>query len=257
MTPVIQILVIGDEILSGRTRDTNAPWLRDRLADAGFDIRGVVNAGDDIEDLTAVFRNMARHADVVLVTGGLGPTSDDVTVEALARAFNRELRIDETVGRHTRALFRRRKREMSEANIRQARIPVDGEVIKNEFGTAPGTALALTDEDTGGGPCTVYLMPGVPKEMRDMFDASVLYRIREAWTPVAVKTASVMVTSMSESKIYDTIRDLPGAERVVSYYPGLAGIELRIRTGSEAPLAAPALRDMIVERLGDAVFSTA
>ena len=256
MIPAIHILVIGDEILSGRIRDTNAPWLRDHLADAGFDVRAVVNAGDDIDDLTAVFRDAARRADVVLATGGLGPTSDDVTVEALARAFGRELRIDEAVVKHIRALFRRRNRTMSESNIRQARIPVGGEVIENEFGTAPGTALALNAGDTGGGACTVYLMPGVPKEMRDMFEASVLPRIRDAWEPAEVETASVMVTGMSESMIFDTIRDLPGAERVVSYYPGLEGIEVRIRTDSDAPLAAQALRDRIAGRLGDAVFST-
>ncbi len=256
MTPDIHILIIGAEILGGRVADTNTPFLRDRLASAGYAVRGMTVAGDDVAELARLFRELTRHADILLATGGLGPTSDDVTVEALARAIGRELIEDRAVLAHIEDLFRRRGRTMTPANRKQALIPEGAEVLSNPDGTAPGILLE-TPGTRGERVAAVVLMPGVPQEMRAMFENEVLPRIRGRFTPETVETAVLKMVGMPESEVYETIRDLPGAREAFSYYPGPEGIEVRILTQPGAPAGAAELRDLAAARLGDAVYAVA
>ena len=249
MTPNIEIVIIGYEILSGRTRDLNAVYMVDALEDAGFKIRYIDIIGDDNADIIDVFQRAVSRSDVVLVTGGLGPTSDDITVQALAEAFNRELILDEEVLEYIRNLFRRRKRFMSESNKKQALIPEGAEPIVNTIGSAPGI---LFERDNS----SVYLMPGVPIEMRTMFDRDVLPRIKSMFQPVPTDTSSVTVAGISESELYDRIGHLPGALKAFRYYPGPDGIEIRIETAKDAPADASQLCDEVVSLLGDHVFTT-
>lgn len=123
MTPVIEILVVGDEILSGRTTDRNAIYLVEALMKEGFPVRYISIVGDTILDLIGAFQIAFKRAAIVLVSGGLGPTSDDITVQACADAFGCELVLNEKVLRNIEDLFKRRKRFMSESNKKQAYIP--------------------------------------------------------------------------------------------------------------------------------------
>jgi len=248
--PVIEIVIVGNEILSNPARDTNSRFLIDTLEKAGYPVSFISMVGDTVGHISDHFRDAAARADVILATGGLGPTSDDVTVEGVARAFDVELVFDEGVFRRIEELFRRRNRHMSESNRKQAKIPAGAFPLDNEIGTAPGICL----EKNG---TTLYLMPGVPVEMKKMFTETVLPRISGRFMPSDIEVATLNVTGVSESELYDLIRIIPGSEDAVYYYPGPEGIELKIVTTSESPVHSGAIRDLIIGKLGDRVFSTA
>lgn len=257
MIPVIEILIVGEEILSGKTIDTNSALMRSSLNMAGYDVRFISVAGDDVGALSDAFRFAAGRADAVLVTGGLGPTSDDVTVEAVAKAFGRALLLDESVLKTIRDRFRRMGRFMSDSNRKQALVPEGSEVLGNPLGTAPSLALAVDGAGPSGTGSTLYLMPGVPRECEAIFDTVVLPRIQASFTPRSIETAAVSLAGMSESQVYDTVRHLPGAEKALAYYPHYSGIEIRIRSDASSPMPAGELRDAICDLIGQNVFSIA
>lgn len=254
MNTRIEILIVGNEILSGRTIDTNTAFMRESLADAGFEVSFVDVVGDDIETIASMMNYAVGRADVVLVSGGLGPTSDDVTVEALAHAFGRKLYLDEGVMRTIEELFKRRNWFMSESNRKQALIPEGAEPLRNLNGTAPGVMIRVGREDKSD--ALIFLMPGVPHELRGLFTREVLPRLKEAYVPIAIETASLSVTGIGESALYDKVKHLPGAEKALAFYPHFTGIDVKIRTEEGAPMNASALRDAIVGIIGDFVFST-
>jgi len=256
MKPKIEILVVGDEILSGRTEDTNARYMGDALRASGFNVDFVSIVGDRVDDISHSLRVAAGRSHVVLATGGLGPTSDDMTLEAAARAFGRRLVVDEEVLRRIREFFRRRGRFMSESNRKQALVPEGAEVITNPVGTAPAVCLEVGDPSVHGPGSVVYLMPGVPREVRVIFGTVVLPRIRESFEPVYFETAKVCVYGIGESQVYDAVKHLPGAREAFAFYPRYSGIEIVIRTGENAPSTASELRDEVVRLLGDHVYST-
>lgn len=251
MNPVIEIVIVGNEILSGRTKEANAGYMQSVLKKAGYDVCFISIVGDRIDDIADMLAFAADRADVVLVSGGLGPTSDDVTMEALARAFGIGLMLDENVLKHISVMFRRRGRFMSESNRKQAMIPEGGVVLDNPLGTAPGLFLKPVGSDA-----SIFVMPGVPRELRTIFDESVLPRIAGTFGVSPVEVATVSVAGISESQLYDTIKHLPGAAAALSFYPMYSGIEVLIRTDEHSPATASELRSDIVKLLGDHVFST-
>jgi nicotinamide-nucleotide amidase len=249
MAPVIEILIVGNEILSGRVVDSNSAFMIDSLARAGFPVRFISTVGDDLSDLAGSFQTATARADVVLATGGLGPTSDDITAEALAISFGKSLVLDQAVLRKIEELFRRRQRFMSDSNSRQAMLPEGATALDNPQGTAPGIRL-----ETDGK--LVYLMPGVPREMRDIFKGSILPELQARFEPERVELETVRATGISESELYDRVKHLPGAKEAFAFYPNPEGILVRIQTGRNAPMRAGGLRDEVVRALGDSVYST-
>ena len=247
---VVEIVVVGDEILASPARDTNSAFLADALGAAGYPVSFISSVGDRIESIAGVFLTAAGRADVILATGGLGPTPDDVTVGAAAKAANVELEFDGEVFRRIEALFRRRNRPMSGSNRKQAMIPAGAVPLVNEIGTAPGICLELNG-------AVLYLMPGVPAEMQKLFSDTVLPEIKERFAPSDFSIATLNVTGVSESGLYDSIRDIPGVDEAVSFYPGPEGIELRIVTADGGPKKAREICENIAGRLGDRVFSSA
>ena len=165
-----EILTIGDELLRGEIVDSNKSLLSDRLLGLDVQTRYHVSVCDDPEDMTDAFRRAAARSDVVLVSGGLGPTRDDLTTEVLAQTFDRPLVLDEAVLETIRAFFRGVGREMTENNAKQARFPEGAEVLPNPIGTAPGFLLVVEGS-------AFFCMPGVPRELERMMDEQVLPRI--------------------------------------------------------------------------------
>ncbi len=258
-TPVIEIVVVGNEILAGKTADRNAPFMIETLAGRGFGVSFVSVVGDDLHAAADSLAVAAARADLVLVTGGLGPTSDDITFEAAARAFGRDLVFHEDVLERIRALFEKRGRFMSGSNRRQAMLPEGSLVLENPMGTAPavrllapGNAAAGTRRET-----EAYFMPGVPREMRAIFTDVIMPRVLERYEPPRIDTATVSLTGISESELFDGVKDLPGAAEALAFYPHYSGIEVRIATRDLAPAGAVELRDRICAMFGDRVFSTA
>ena len=247
--PVIEILIAGDEILSNPAHDRNAQYLVDTLLAAGFEVDFISIVGDVIPDIVRALENSSERADIVLVTGGLGPTSDDVTVEALAKTFGLNLVLDKKVLKWIEDVFRRRNRYMSDSNKKQAMIPEDSTPLANRNGTAPGIFIEVNDTD-------FYLMPGVPFEMKMMFNDVILPRITDSYESSQADVATLSVTGISESELYSKIGCLPGAKDALKYYPGPEGIIVKINAAKDSPASSAILSEKILDILGDLVYST-
>ena len=172
-----EILTIGDELLRGEIVDSNKAFLCRQLLDYDVECRFQTSVRDDPKDIADAFRRAVSRCELVLVSGGLGPTRDDITIEVLAETFGRELVLDESSLGTVRQFFRGVGRDMAENNAKQAWFPRDAEVLPNPIGTAPGCALGLASTETGGAASIVFCMPGVPRELRLMMDEQVLPRI--------------------------------------------------------------------------------
>src|SRR6478752_2102267 len=166
-----EIIAIGDELTSGQRLDTNSQWLSERLGEIGIPVAFHTTVGDDLENNIAVFRTAIERAEIVVATGGLGPTADDLTRDAIAAAAGVDLVQDDAALAHIRSLFARRKREMPERNKLQAQFPRGSRVVPNPDGTAPG--IDLTVPRACGPPCRVIALPGVPAEMFAMWNETV------------------------------------------------------------------------------------
>ncbi len=166
-----EVVSIGDEMTSGARLDTNAQWLSRRLGELGLQVKFHSTVGDTLSDNIDVFRIAASRADVIVSTGGLGPTRDDLTREALAAAIDRPLVQFDSALRHIESMFASRGREMPSRNHTQAMFPEGSQEILNPQGTAPGVDLTFR---SGG---RVFALPGVPAEMKQMFDETVSPRI--------------------------------------------------------------------------------
>ncbi|MFC1560843.1 competence/damage-inducible protein A [Candidatus Latescibacterota bacterium] len=247
--PVIEILIVGDEILSNPAQERNVQYIVDTLLASGFKVDFISIVGDVIYDIVKALENSSERADIVLVTGGLGPTSDDVTVEAFAKTFGLNLVLDKKVLKWIEDVFRRRNRYMSDSNRKQAMIPESSTPLENRNGTAPGIFIEMNDTD-------FYLMPGVPVEMEIMFYDIILPRIRDSYKSSQADVATLSVTGISESELYSKIGCLPRAKDAVKYYPCPEGIIVKITAGEDSHDSLVILREKILDILGDLVYST-
>jgi nicotinamide-nucleotide amidase len=173
-----EIVATGDEITSGQILDTNSQWLSQRLEEMGVHVMYHTAVGDEVEAIVGVLRQAVGRSDIVMVTGGLGPTPADLTREAIAQAVGRKLVLNEEALESIRRLFARRQRPMPPRNEKQAMIPESARFIPNLNGTAPGIDLELQRPD--GKRCRLFALPGVPAEMREMWTHEVAGRLRQA-----------------------------------------------------------------------------
>ena len=172
---IAEIIAIGDELTSGFRLDTNSQWLSQKLGDLGIGVLYHTTVGDDMEANVNVFKHAFTRADIVITTGGLGPTADDLTRQALAEAADVKLLLHDDQLEHLKAFFTRRGRTMTPSNEIQAHFPVGAIVIPNPEGTAPGIELknVLVQRET-----TVFCLPGVPAEMKQMFSQTLQQRLQ-------------------------------------------------------------------------------
>jgi nicotinamide-nucleotide amidase len=228
-----EIITIGNEILYGHTIDTNSAYMGRRLAEVGIPVLWRTSVGDNRERICEAFSRAMERCEVVLVTGGLGPTHDDITKTVFCEVFDRKLVLDESVLDHVRYLFTRRGLTMPEVNIGQAMIPEGAQVIHNPIGTAPGIYLTVDDRH-------IFLMPGVPREMTRMMEEGILPILsRLVGGRRIVHHRTFRTTGIGESALFEKIRSMDGLDRIASL-PSLFGVDLRItvqgteRVGVEA-----------------------
>lgn len=202
------LLAQGDELLTGLTVDTNSNWLAGRLWELGIDVRRVVTAPDRLDDLVDIFEQVAHLAPIIVSTGGLGPTRDDLTAQAAARAFGQPLVLDRVALAQVEARFAAHGRPMPKVNEKQALLPRGCTLLENRWGTAPGFAV---DAPTGS---RFYFMPGVPREMKPIFDTQVAPDLLDRHEIEAPVTVTVRVLGVPESVLEERMRDLelPGLE---------------------------------------------
>jgi nicotinamide-nucleotide amidase len=246
--PRALLLSIGSELLAGETVDTNAAFLGRRLSPLGVQLEGVRQLPDDRAAIAAAFADARAAADLVLATGGLGPTHDDVTREALADALDEQLTADPALEAGLRERFGHIG-SMPASNLRQAlRIP-SAEVLPNPIGSAPGWWV-----DRDG--CVTALMPGVPSEMRQMFDEQVALRLARRFGLVPLRVRTVKTFGIGESAVAAMLGDIlerPGAGISTGIYARDDGVHLRFSTRSvEADLDGPV--KLAMELLGPSVW---
>ena len=241
----VAIITIGDEILYGQTLDTNSQWLSIELDKAGFSLVHKATVGDKEKDIVQALDFAGQHADVILITGGLGPTADDLTKPVLARYFGVELAPNEAALQELKELFRQIKRELTDSNIAQTYLPANASHITNRLGTAPGIWI----EDNG----KVYVsMPGVPHEMKTMMSEQVLPRLKEKFHLPEVVHKMIKTIGIGESWLAEKIapweRQLP-AEIKLAYLPSPGQVKLRLTMSGSDPAAMRKAIDEEVQRL--------
>ena len=165
------VLCIGTELTRGELVNTNAAWIASALTVGGFDVVEDVVIDDDKQRIVATLERLSRSTGIIVCTGGLGPTTDDMTTDAVGTALGVRLVRDTAALEHIRRRFEKFGRTMTESNAKQADFPEGADILPNPIGTAAGFAVRLGD-------CLAFFMPGVPREMNRMFDEQVLPRIR-------------------------------------------------------------------------------
>lgn len=236
-----EVLAIGDEITSGQQLDTNSQWLSQRLEDLGVRVLYHTTVGDELEPGIEVFRQAIARADVVIATGGLGPTADDLTRPALAAATGVPLELKPEALDHIRRLFARRNRPMPPQNECQAYFPVGSQMVDNPEGTAPGISMQIARP--GNRPCLFVALPGVPAEMRQMWDGSVVELLRQAGAgKTVVRHQLVRCFGAGESQIEAMLPDLIRRGRTprVGITASQATITLRITAEADSEEACEA-----------------
>jgi len=254
-----EIIAIGDEITSGQTLDTNSQWISQRLEELGVRVLYHTTIGDELDVNVAAFHQALQRAEIVIATGGLGPTADDLTRQALAQATGRDLVLDPQALEHVRQLFARRKRPMPPQNEIQAYFPAGSRVVPNPHGTAPGIALNAPRPD--GTTALLIALPGVPAELRQMWQGSVvdLLRAQGAGQRIVVHHC-LRCFGAGESQIEAMLPDLIRRGRVprVGITASQATITLRITAeGADAAACRAAMAptiDTIRQCLGSLVY---
>ena len=248
-----EIIAIGSELVSGQSLDTNSQWLSKALGMLGVPVHYHTSLGDDLAENTAVFRAAIGRADLILTSGGLGPTQDDLTREALAAVAGVGLVEDPASLEDIKAMFARRNRVMSERNRMQALFPEGSEPLPNAIGTAPGIALKV-------GASLFACLPGVPNEMRRMFDDQVVPLLRrEGWATRRIVHRKINLFGKGESEVEAEALDLTARGRVPEVGITASEATISFRIAAEADTEEEARRSLeptaalIYERFGDLI----
>lgn len=251
--PQAYLLSQGDEVITGQTLDRNASWLSEQLTDLGVQVRRRVTVGDDLEDITAAVDEALTHADLVICTGGLGPTSDDLTAEAVSQATGRPLVLHAPSLERIATFFAAIGRTMSPANEKQALLPEGCVVLDNDWGTAPGFAVR---RDRPQGPCWAYFLPGVPREMKPMFAERVLPGVQQNYTLQPGRLVTLRVMGVPESRLEQDMRPFMGIPGLaVGFRAMTPEVQVKLRAAAgfdEARLAAVVAQAQ--EAIGRGVF---
>jgi len=223
------VISIGDEILYGQTLDTNAHWISGSLDEAGIQVDRRYAIGDRKEEILSTFREAEERADIILITGGLGPTNDDLTKPCLVDYFETHLVRDEAVLAHITDLFTSRGREVTEVNKAQADIPANGKAVPNVLGTAPGMWIERKGK-------VFVSMPGVPYEMERMMSDTVIPSLKEKYVKGGVFHRMIRTIGIPESTLASIISDwetnLPN-EIKLAYLPTKGSVKLRLTAKGE------------------------
>jgi len=275
-----EILSVGTELLLGQIVNTNAAYLSRKLADLGIDVFRQVAVGDNHERIRAAVAEAATRADVIIITGGLGPTADDITAEAVASALGRDLIFDEASASHIRRLLESRGITVLESHLRQARLPAGARIMPNPIGTAPGFMVEhklgdspnYPDSSTalvggpgqeasplrhppsprllgtrgyeGQGSCpTVFALPGVPGEMEAMAEESLWPELRRRVPAAVIRSRVLRFVGLGESSLEELISDLVRAQTnpTIAFLAQAGEVHLRLTANTADPAEADRL----------------
>ncbi|MEJ5995848.1 competence/damage-inducible protein A [Pedobacter sp. Du54] len=219
-----EIITIGDEILIGQIVDTNSAWMAKELNKIGMGVKQITSVSDNASHIVDALNEAQNRADVILITGGLGPTKDDITKLTLAKYFNMPLRQDKVTLDHITAIFARLNRPMIEANIRQADVPDGCKVIQNANGTAP----CMWFEHHGK---IIVSMPGVPFEMMYLMEEEIIPRLKAAFNLPFIFHQTILTAGLGESFLAQELTEIEDkipAHIKLAYLPKLGQVRLRL-----------------------------
>jgi nicotinamide-nucleotide amidase len=245
-----EIITIGDEILIGQIVDTNSAWMGEQLNLAGIKVHQITSVSDNAEHIIKALDEAKSRVDIILITGGLGPTKDDITKHTLVKYFNTSLRFDEEVHQHVKALFARFGREVTGVNLKQAEVPESCTVIHNANGTAPGMWFEQDDclPDRQG---KVFVsMPGVPYEMKKMMSTEILPRLKKKYSLPTIVHRTVLTQGIGESFLSEIIAEwensLADKNIKLAYLPSPGMVRLRLSASGNDEAA---LRKRVEEKV--------
>ncbi len=252
-----EIVSVGTELLLGQITDTNATFISEKLAERGVNVYFRQTVGDNLERLCATLRLAGSRADAVIITGGLGPTDDDITREALAGIVGVELKQDPQAAASIKAFLKARGRSVNAATLRQARVPEGGTIAPNRHGTAPGIIVEHDGSE-------FIALPGVPSEMHAMLEDCVLPHLeaRGGGPGPIIKSRILHLSGVGESALGEMIGDiLQGqSDPTIAPYAALGGVQLRITTKAasdeDASTKIARVEQQLRARLGSLVFGT-
>ena len=245
----LDIISIGDELLIGQTLNTNAHWIASELDKIGFTIRQHISVSDNKEHIISALSNSLKNADVVLITGGLGPTNDDLTMPVLNEYFGGKLIVDKVVYQDIEKMILGRGYEMNENNKNQALVPDNCKVIRNPNGTAPGLWFERDNK-------VVAAMPGVPFEMKAMITDTIIPWLKEKYVLPEIVHQMVLTQGLPESKLAEVIADwenqLP-RDIKLAYLPSPGRVKLRLSSkGTERVVVQNKINEQ-VEKLNNII----
>lgn len=224
-----EIITIGNEILAGWTLNTNGHWIAQKCNDIGLTVQWMTTIADVDEEIRTALKNASSRANVILCTGGLGPTPDDITKKTIASYFETELVMDEDILNHVRNLFKGRNMKMPDINKYQALIPKNAKIVPNSLGTAPGLQFERDKQ-------LFFFMPGVPREMMGMIESSILSRIKSYFQLPDFKTHLLRTTGIAESRLFEKLENLLESyqDLSVSFLPKITGVDIKFRIDNKS-----------------------
>jgi len=242
------LLTIGNELLSGVIDNTNASWLGRTFLENGFAVAQVLTVGDAAEEIRSAIRHLWENHDVIIVTGGLGPTHDDVTKTVVAEHFGSELKLHEPTLKILSERLSKRDIPVTEQHKEQAMLPTDADVIPNHSGTAAGIHYNRDGKH-------LFCTPGVPHEMQVMVEQEILPRLNELRAE-PIETRILRTAGVPESELYKRVKDLvdPLPPSMVAFLPHVFGVDIRLIANNQENIDT--IMKAIHQRLGSAVYST-
>jgi nicotinamide-nucleotide amidase len=251
-----KVISIGDEILIGQIVNTNSAYINNKLYLNGIKPVKVVTIGDNEKDLLDELDDSMKNFDITLITGGLGPTHDDITKPILVKYFDDKLVLSEEILTHVKKFFAKRNLEMPETNIEQAMVPAKAEIIWNHNGTAPGIWI----EKDGR---VFAAMPGVPFEMKAMIDDDILPKLKNKFSgrlDYILKSKTLLTTGIGESLLFEKIGDINGiiGKNSMAFLPSPLGVRLRIDVKadnlSKAEKEIEIIEDKLRAKIGNFIY---
>ncbi len=240
-----EIITIGDEILIGQVVNTNAAWIGDALTGLGIQVTRTISIADDFDEIVQILMETENRADLVFLTGGLGPTSDDITKKTLAEYFNCQLSENKEALNRIQTFLSRRKVEMNALNRAQAMLPDNCIIIPNRYGTASGMWFSRHD--------TQYLsLPGVPYEMESMMSGYILPRLKKKYKLPAIIHKTVLVQGIAESHLARLLENYESSlppDIKLAYLPSPGRVRLRLTAGGEETNKVKAVVQEQIDRL--------
>ena len=251
---IVEIITTGTELLLGQIINTNTPLLSQKLNNLGFNVLYHSTVGDNHTRMTQVFSNALHRSDIIITSGGLGPTQGDITKEVTAQLLNRPLYLDKESATRIRLFFDNRQLMMPESNLRQAMVPTGAIVIQNEYGTAPGIII----EHEGK---TIIHLPGPPRELEGMFESAIIPYLKKRFIPQGVIVSKILHTyGIGESALEEKIKDFISSQSnpTIALLARQEGIIIRLTAKSDTKAQAEhliaGLEQLLRQQIADFIW---